>query len=180
MVSKTILALCVCATVLSSLLSLFAASTSDCRDPTGECDTNSISDLIYKQFNLKSHLEDFNVPDKVYTLLEGDGIRVNDLTSFRIKGLDGWCHEHSLKIIERTRFIKAVKALPNAQANEEITESTVKPYLRKELKKIQENTNNMAQRINDVCDRLDKLEVFVKQFRNNSLNQVSCVHITAQ
>ena len=196
MISKTPLALCVYTTAFLMLVKPFD-STYDCTDSTGECDTHSRSGAIYKEiFNLKSHLRDFKVSDRVYALLESDGISVSDLTKFRIKDLDKWCDENSLKAIEQTRFIEAVKALPNAQANEPITEPPIiKLYLGKEeqeqieqFKKMEQNintliehinvidqlsernTNNLTQSINDACD---KLETFVKQLRKDLLNQVS-------
>ena len=77
------------------------------------------------QFDLKAHLAKYNVPDTVYKLLYDESITCDELITFTVKDLEDWCNEHSLKIIERRRFLNAVKSLPNAQSNIEHTKTKI-------------------------------------------------------
>ena len=69
------------------------------------------------KINLRIHLTKYDVPVRVYKLLCGESITIDELITFRTIDLDNWCNEHKLKTIETRRFLNAVKSLPNAQAN---------------------------------------------------------------
>ena len=147
------------------------------------------------QFDLKKHLSKYNVPDTVYKLLYNESITCDELITFTIKDLEDWCNEHSLKTIERRRFLNAVKSLPNAQSNQPEIQSkiaTMPMFLGNEEKeqlsqfddmknnveemirdineiKTKTNTDGVMKEINRVCD---KIESFVKTLRRNLLQQV--------
>ena len=143
-------------------------------------------------FDLQAHLKKFKVPDNVYTLLQQESITVDELLTFRTSDLDGWCDEKQLKMIERRRFLNAVKALPNANANEaqivfvgneekeqmsrfEEMENNVTNIINSideinEKKKL--NVNEIIKEINNVCD---EIEAVLKQVRKDLLVQVSIV-----
>ena len=168
-------------------------STLYLRQPASGIECTENCDAIYKEtFDLQNHLTKFDVPDRVYTLLETDGIHIGDLISWRVKDIDNWCDENSLKTKERTRFITAIKNLPNAQAAK--PKPTIMLYLEKEHKQqIQQfeqmeqninilieriddinkqenvNTKNITQWINDVCN---EMEALVKQLKTDLLSKV--------
>ena len=148
-----------------------------------------------KELDLKSHLAKFNVPDRVYGLLAEESITVAELTTFRTRDLDTWADEHELKTIERRRFINAVKALPNADANKPIKPQIVKVYLGKEEKEqmqkfsemetnvnklitnvnemTNENKSNVENVIKDIDSVCNQMQVFVENLRQKLLKQES-------
>ena len=78
------------------------------------------------QFDLKSYLSKYNVPDRVYNLLCDESITFDELMTFRVKDLDEWCDEHSLKIIERRRFLNSIKSLVSSQCSKYDKRNTIK------------------------------------------------------
>ena len=141
------------------------------------------------QPDLKAHFSNYNVSVNVLAMLYDESITIHELVTFTTKDLEDWCNEHSLKTIERRRFVNAVKSLPNAQANkpkftpvflgneekEQLNEfdemtSNVKNMIDK-IKEIKDSTcvENVVQKINDVCD---EIEAFVAAWRKQLLKQV--------
>ena len=150
------------------------------------------------QIDLKTHLSKYNVPGGVYELLYDESITVDELITFTIKDLEDWCNEHSLKTIERRRFVNAIKSLPNAQSNKpdnkpKIVEVPVPmpiflgneekeqlsqfdemknnvQQMIKEIKEIQtkSSTDGVVKQINSVCN---EIESFVETLRRNLLQQ---------
>ena len=55
-------------------------------------------------FNLKVHLAQYNVGNRVYSLLSQESITVDELLTFRTKDLDAWCDEHSKKQLKEEDF----------------------------------------------------------------------------
>ena len=149
------------------------------------------------KINLRTHLTKYNVPARVYKLLCDESITADELITFRTNDLDDWCNEHSLKTIERRRFLNAVKSLPNAQANKpdnkpKVVEVPVPIFLGNEEKeqlsqfsKMEENVQNMINHINEMenksnVDKIikeidnvcDGIQSFVEKLRKNLLKQV--------
>ena len=152
-------------------------------------------------FDLKTHLAKYNVPERVYNLLVEESVTVSELLTFRTTDLDYWSDEHELKAIERRRFINAVKALPNAEANKPSTAkpNIVKIYLGNEEKeqikqfgdmkanvnkmkhtieqmngKNQTNAENAIKDVNNVCNQI---QTFVENLRNKLLKKVKLIEI---
>ena len=145
------------------------------------------------KLNLRALLCKYNVPDTVYKLLCDDSITIAELSAFRVKDLDNWCDENHLKTIERTRFINAVKSLPNSQANKPENEGKLIPVLigneeKEQLTqfgemennvknminhieelKTKSNFDNVIEEINVVCD---EIKSHVEELRQDLLKQV--------
>ena len=152
-------------------------------------------DTQFNNFNLKAHLSKYNVPDTVYELLCKESITIDELITFTISDLQDWCNEHSLKTIEKRRFINLIKSLPNSQSNKPENEKTkivpvflgneekeqllqfddMKNNVENMIKNVNEiktkikNVDGVIQEINDVCD---KIESFVEILRRNLLQTV--------
>ena len=152
--------------------------------------------------NLKAHLSKYNVHDTVYALLRDESITVDELITFTTKDLEDWCNEHSLKTIERRRFLNAVKSLPNIQSpnidsNKQVQIVRVPVFLGNEEKEqlnafdemegnitkimnhVKEMKNSTAidkviEEINNVCD---EIETHVASLRKKLLKQV---HLNTQ
>ena len=143
------------------------------------------------KLDLRAHLAKYNVPNTVFKLLQQDSITVDELSAFRVKDLDNWCDENHLRTIERTRFINAVKSLPNAKANKRDNQPKI-VFLGNEEKEqlsqfddMKNNVTNMinhihkfqnksnvdkvAGEINSVCD---EIQSYVETLRKNLLAQV--------
>ena len=137
------------------------------------------------QFDLKTHLSKYNVPDTVHKLLCDESITVDELTTFTIKDLEDWCIEHSLKTIERRRFVNAVKSLPNAQSNvqplkEKIVEVPI--FLGNEEKEqlsqfdeMKNNVNKMIKHINEIHKKSNANGVHVIQEINKVCDEIQSV-----
>ena len=114
------------------------------------------------QFDLKAHLSKYNVPVTVYGLLCGESITVDELVTFTIKDLEDWCIEHSLKTIERRRFVNAIKSLPNAQSNnlqaskEKIIEVPI--FLGNEEKEQLSQFDDMRNNVNKMIKHINEIE----------------------
>ena len=147
------------------------------------------------KIGLKEHLSKHNVSDAVYALLQQENITIDELITFTVEDLKDWCNEHKLKIIERRRFLNAIKSLPNAQSNIQVSEPKIVEvpiFLGNEEKeqlnqfddmknnvenmikcvteiKTKMNVDNVIEEINKVCD---KIESFVETLRKNLLKQV--------
>ena len=148
--------------------------------------------------NLQEHLTKHDVASKVVNLLQEESITVGDLLTFTSEDLKDWCNEHSLKTIERRRFMNAVKALPNAEANKQQMK-VVKVYLgneeKEQMKQFDEmktNINKLIDNIQDIikkktCDEenvikdintvCDQMQVYVENLRKNLLQQVINVFV---
>ena len=148
------------------------------------------------QVDLKTHLSKHNVTDKVFKLLCKDSITIDELTTFTNEELKEWCNENSLKIIEKKRFVKAVKLLANSQANktdneakivsvfvgneekEQLTQfDNMKNNVKNMMNHIHQfgkksNVDKIIKEINSVCDEIQSC---VEKLRNNLLNQVRCI-----
>ena len=149
------------------------------------------------KISLRTHLTKYNVPARVYKLLCDESITIDELTTFRTNDLDDWCNEHSLKTIERRRFLNAVKSLPNAQANKpvnkpRVVEVPVPIFLGNEEKeqlsqfdKMEENVTNMMNHINKIknksnADKLveeinsvcNEIQSYVEKLRKDLTRQV--------
>ena len=152
------------------------------------------------KMNLQTHLSKYNVPDRVYELLEEESITVDELITFRANDLDDWCNEHSLKTIERRRFLNAVNSLKNENNGNNVNNSNTKAqparlvFVGNEEKEqinqfnqmsqnvqtmincannINENsTKNINVAIKEINVVCDKIESFVKQLRQNLLAKV--------
>ena len=116
------------------------------------------------KFHLRTHLAKYNVPDRIYDLLTQDSITVDELSLFRVKDLDNWCDENHLRTIERTRFINAVKSLPNAKANKPENQAKIVPVLigneeKDQLSQFDDMKNNVKNMINHVNKLQNKLNV---------------------
>ena len=142
--------------------------------------------------DLQSHLSKFNVPDRVFTLLKQESITVDELLTFTNKDLEEWSGEHSLKTIERRRFINSIKSLPNCHANkpqfvkiflgnEEKEQLKKFDDMEKNVKKMIENVNNIdkhkqtnagniIKEINNVCNQI---QTFVENLRTKLLQKVT-------
>ena len=149
------------------------------------------------RFDLKAHLSKHNVPNRVYELLCNNSITADELITCTTKDLEDWCNENELRMIERRRFLNAVKLLPNTQANKrndhDAPEIVQLPIFlgneeKEQLNKFDEMENNVQkvidcikqikdstkvdkviQEINIVCD---EIETFVAALRKNLLQQV--------
>ena len=150
------------------------------------------------EFNLKAHLSKYNVPDRVYGLLNDESITIDELITFTILDLKDWCNEHSLKTIEKKRFINSIKSLPNSQSSKPDAEEKTKivqvpVFLGNEEKEqlaqfgdMKNNVKNMIRNVNETTTKLknvdavineinhvcDKIESFVETLRRNFLQQV--------
>ena len=159
----------------------------------GRSDEGAEGQVQDTQFDLKTHLSKYNVSDTVYKLLCDESITVDELITFTNEELKDWCNEHSLKTIEKKRFINGVKSLPNAQANKSDNEPKIVAVLvgneeKEHLSQFDEMKNNVQnmmnhisevqnksnqdkiiQEIDNVCD---KIQSFVEALRKNLLKQV--------
>ena len=145
------------------------------------------------RIDLKAHLSKYNVPDKVYALLCDESITVSELVTCTIKDLEDWCNEHSLKTMERRRFVNAIKSLPNAQSNINVQPPKEKIiFLGNEEKEqlsqfdeMKDNVNKMIKSINSIENKTkvdgvieeinkvcDEIVTFVEKLRKNLLQQV--------
>ena len=143
----------------------------------------------------------YSVPDTVYKLLCKDSITVDELITCTTKDLEDWCNENELRMIERRRFLNAVKSLPNAQSNKPDNINTNKPQIvtvflgneeKEQLNKFDEMKNNVEkvidcikqikdstkvdkviEEINNVCD---KIEMWVAALRKKLLQHV-CIRV---
>ena len=154
------------------------------------------------QFDLQRHLSKYNVCDRVYKLLCHDSITVDELITFTNSELKDWCDENHLRIIEKKRFVNAIKSLPNSQAiaikhdepkivpiflgNEEQEQLSQFEKMEKSITNImnciseienKSNVDKVVQEINDVCD---EIQSFVETLRKNLLQQVFGVYLKAQ
>ena len=154
------------------------------------------------KFDLKGHLHKYKVPNTGYQYLLVESITFEELVTFTIDELTGWCNEHSLKIVEKKRFINAVKSLPNSQANKK-EETKIKVQKEKEFiflgneekeqintfGQMQNNIKKMINVINDINNKknanvenvIEEINGICKQvkslveiLRNNLTKQVLC------
>ena len=153
-------------------------------------DKNNKKQIQNTQFDLRTHLSKYNVPGRVYGLLCDESITVSELATCTIKDLEDWCNEHSLKTMERRRFVNAIKSLPNAQANVQPVKEIV--FLGNEEKEqlsqfddMKNNVNKMMKSINAIENKskvdgvieeinkvCDEMVTFVEKLRKNLLQQV--------
>ena len=154
------------------------------------------------KMNLQTLLSKHNVPNRVYKLLEEESITVDELITFRVNDLDDWCNEHSLKTIERRRFLNAVNSLKNENNGNNINNSNnntkAQParlvFVGNEEKEQINQFNQMSQNVetmikcvnninensvknvnvtrNEINSVCDKIESFVKQLRKKLLAKV--------
>ena len=156
------------------------------------------------KINLRALLSKHNVPVTVYKLLCDESITIAELITFTNEDLKDWCNEHSLKTIERRRFLNAVKSLPNANANRKIKDNDhdhepkiVPVFLGNEEKEqlnqfdeMKNNVENMMNYINQLKNELnvdkvikeinnicDDIQSHVEKLRTNLLNEVCTYEI---
>ena len=173
-------------------------STESSTQRTNEGEEEQSNDNI----NLQTHLTKHGVVSKIYNLLQEESITLPDLLTFTIEDLKDWCNEHSLKTIERRRFINAIKALPNAEEAKsiakpqiQIQKEIVKVYIDKEEKEQMKQFDEMKTNINTIMNNIesinkqkkenteniikeinnvcDKIQTFVESLRKNLLQKVS-------
>ena len=159
----------------------------------GTQQSNEGEEQVEVDIDLRAHLSKYNVPDRVFDLLEKDSITADELSTFRTKDLDNWCDENELRTIEARRFVNAVKALPNAIAtqpkvvkvfvgNEEKEQLTQFDEMETKINKLIENVtninkkkkanmNNIIKEINNTCA---KILTFVENLRKNLVQQ-ACI-----
>ena len=113
----------------------------------------------HTQLELKEHLAKFNVPETVYKALSDESITVDELITFTIEDLTDWCNEHSLKIIERRRFVNAVKALPNSEANKPSKPKIVEILLDTEEKEQLSQLDEMKNGVRKTIDMINTFEI---------------------
>ena len=155
----------------------------------GDAETNNEQNQ-----DLQAHLSEFNVPNRVATLLKQENITIYELITFTVEDLKDWCNEHSLKTIERRRFLNAVNSLKNEsniiggntkgrqtrlvfvtnEEKEQINEfnrmSQNVETMIKCVNNINENSlKNVNVAINEINSVCDKIESFVKQLRQSLL-----------
>ena len=125
------------------------------------------------KISLQTHLSRYNVPNGVYKLLCDESITIDELVTFTNEDLKDWCNEHSLKTIERRRFLNAVKSLPNATANKKLdNEPKIIPVLigneeKEQLSQFDEMKKNVENMINQMwIKQFKKLMVFVIKFKH--------------
>ena len=138
------------------------------------------------QFDLKKHLSKFNIAETTYEALSDESTTVDELITFTVDDLTDWCKEHSLTTIERRRFVNAVKALPNCQANVDILlDNKEKDHLSQfdemkngVLKTIDminkfeiEEKNNMDNISKEIDDAYDEFISFADKLRNHLLQE---------
>ena len=127
------------------------------------------------KINLRAQLTKYNVPDRVYKLLCDESITIDELSTFTTEDLKDWCDEHSLKTIERRRFLNAVKSLPNwkppanVNANNPATSAaTAKPKIvtvflgneeKEQLTQFDEMKNNVKNMMHGIVKLKDKSNV---------------------
>ena len=117
-----------------------------------------------EEFDLQTHLSRYNVPDRVLGLLERDSITASELLTFTSNDLEEWCYENQLKTIERRRFVNAVKALPEAEANKP-PPNVVKVFLgneeKEQLAQFDDMKTNIKKMINEISDMNKKKQLNV-------------------
>ena len=145
------------------------------------------------KLELKTHLSKHNVPDHIYTLLQNDSITMSLLLTFTNDDLKDWCNEHNLKIVERRKFMNAIKELPNADANksqfvfvgnEEKEQMSQFESMKENINNIIKNINqintqkniNAATIINEINTVCDQLNTLVDNLRTTLLQTVCCVY----
>ena len=150
--------------------------------------------------NLQAHLSKFSVPNRVVTLLEQENITIAELVTFTVEDLKDWCNEHSLKTIERRRFLNAVSSLKNENNNINSNNSNTKAGATRlvfvgneekeqinQFNQMSQNVQTMINCVNNINENstkninvaikeinivCDKIESFVKQLRKNLLAKV--------
>ena len=152
------------------------------------------------QFDLQRHLSKYNVCDRVYKLLCHDSITVDELITFTNSELKDWCDENHLRIIEKKRFVNAIKSLPNSQAtqhdepkivpiflgNEEQEQLSQFDKMEKSITNLMnyiseiENKSNVEKVVQEINDACDEIQSFVETLRKNLLHQVFWVYFKAQ
>ena len=145
------------------------------------------------QFDLKSHLSKYSVPNTVYRFLCDESITVDELVTFTVEEVREWCNEHSLKLIEKKRFLNAVKSLPNSQANKPDESKIVTVFLGNEEKEqlsqlddMKNNVENIIDHINEIENKskvdeiikeinnvCDEIQSYVERLRQTTVSQVS-------
>ena len=155
-----------------------------------------------RRFDLQTHLSKYNVSKTVYKLLCDESIVCDELITCTIDDLEDWCNEHSLKTIDRKRFVNAIKSLPNAQSNIESTRTKIVEvpvhvpiFLGNEEKEqfsqfaeMKNNVENMIHDINEIKTKsaangiilginncCDQIQSFVEALRGDLLKQVFVV-----
>ena len=146
--------------------------------------------------NLKDILEKhgFKEYDKIDGAVERKEITLDDLLFCSQVDLSQLCHEYGVSVIQKNRFIAAIKSLPNAQCSNETKQNTPFVFLTTEeqntinkfdslkhqTKQAIENAKQISlknetilkqrqQMINQTCDKLIKL---INDQRNNAIVKV--------
>ena len=128
------------------------------------------------KMNLQTHLSKYNVPDRVYELLEEESITVDELITFRANDLDDWCNEHSLKTIERRRFLNAVNSLKNENNGNKHTNNS-NSNTKVEPARLVFVGNEEKEQINQFNQMSQNVETMIKFVNNINENSVKNVNV---
>ena len=132
--------------------------------------------------DLKTHLSKFSVSSRVFSLLQKQSISMDELTTFTNQDLVDWSNEQNLKIIERRRFINAVKSLKqhkqsnNNNNNNNTNEvKIVRVFLGNEEKEQLSKFDEMEKNINQMIDVTNDINNKKNNNVNNLIEEVNSV-----
>ena len=146
------------------------------------------------QVHLQKH--GFKQYNKIAAAVENGEITVEDLVQCSETDLSQLCQEYGIGVIQKNRFISAIKALPNAKSSEKNTKKQNTPFvfltaeeqntmnkfdsMKREIKQMIENIKEISlanetgigQRKEIVNQECDKLIQFINVQRKEAIEQV--------